>query len=333
MLSLVDNSRTLVGAGEEPRALEQLLPLLKTLDRRYYRESLVQIGRLKDLARRERQGVVSPVDAQIERNRVRQAILELLDEIEDGIARDLLPLPMQPVALTPPASSSLEKIIGANNLKSIAWLRKGLACARSVCRIVTPKGLGTGFLIAGGRLVTNHHVIPDASAAFASVAELGFEEDDNGNILEPSRYRLKASSLQASQDLDFCIVELDGSSHSTPLESWGWLDLELDQVPQTGEHVTIIQHPGGGPKQIGITANQVVNQFGHRLQYTTDTLPGSSGAPVFNDDWKVVAVHHAGGNIVKNAAGEIHYANEGILVGSILKAAGSASSFLTGGQA
>ena len=29
-----------------------------------------------------------------------------------------------------------------------------------------------------------------------------------------------------------------------------------------------------------------------RLIYETDTLPGSSGSPVFNDQWQLVGLHH-----------------------------------------
>jgi len=57
--------------------------------------------------------------------------------------------------------------------------------------------------------------------------------------------------------------------------------------------------------RIAITANQVVNVFEHRLQYTTDTLPGSSGSPVFNDAWEVIALHHAGGNMISNTTRSI----------------------------
>ena len=32
-----------------------------------------------------------------------------------------------------------------------------------------------------------------------------------------------------------------------------------------------------------------------RIRYQTNTEPGSSGSPVFNKDWRVVALHHAGG--------------------------------------
>ena len=83
--------------------------------------------------------------------------------------------------------------------------------------------------------------------------------------------------------------------------------------------MTIIQHPLGGPKQIAITANQVVNTYDYRLQYTTDTQPGSSGSPVFNDDWKVIALHHAGGNLIVNERRDRMSPMKGSLVSSILQ--------------
>lgn len=114
------------------------------------------------------------------------------------------------------------------------------------------------------------------------------------------------------------MIRIESTPSLPPLESCGVLTLETGSPPEVGEHVSIIQHPGGGAKQIALTANQVVNLFDHRLQYTTDTLPGSSGSPVFNDAWNVVALHHAGGNLLKNARGDRMYANEGILVSKIL---------------
>ena len=33
---------------------------------------------------------------------------------------------------------------------------------------------------------------------------------------------------------------------------------------------------------------------GLRLRYRNNTEPGSSGSPVFNFDWQLVALHHAG---------------------------------------
>ncbi len=62
-----------------------------------------------------------------------------------------------------------------------------------------------------------------------------------------------------------------------------------------GEWVTIIQHPGGMPKQMAVRACRIVElDEGDRdsrfIHTTTDTEPGSSGAPVLNDQWQVVQI-------------------------------------------
>jgi len=65
----------------------------------------------------------------------------------------------------------------------------------------------------------------------------------------------------------------------------------------------MIQHPGGQPKQIAVRDSQIVAlskedalaiDLENFIHYTTDSEPGSSGAPVFNDQWQVVALHHRG---------------------------------------
>jgi V8-like Glu-specific endopeptidase len=56
------------------------------------------------------------------------------------------------------------------------------------------------------------------------------------------------------------------------------------------------------------------------VQYLTDTMPGSSGAPVFNSKWEVVALHHSGGWLEEpEMAGEV-LRNEGIAIGRIIDA-------------
>ncbi|APR83391.1 Hypothetical protein A7982_08740 [Minicystis rosea] len=81
-------------------------------------------------------------------------------------------------------------------------------------------------------------------------------------------------------------------------------------------------YSNGGTKQIALSENQVVNVHERYVQYTTDTLRGSSGSPVFDDQWRVVAVHHAGGNIVMKPRGEKTFINEGILAEHVCRALG-----------
>lgn len=65
-------------------------------------------------------------------------------------------------------------------------------------------------------------------------------------------------------------------------------------------------------------ARSVAYVGGNVVQYITSTLPGSSGSPVFNDSWEVVALHHAGGDIPEPTTQQRYFRNEGILVQSIL---------------
>jgi V8-like Glu-specific endopeptidase len=52
-------------------------------------------------------------------------------------------------------------------------------------------------------------------------------------------------------------------------------------------------------------------------------MPGSSGAPVFNDSWEVIAIHHGGGDLQVNAKGKKRFINEGILMSAIRSNAGA----------
>ena len=63
-----------------------------------------------------------------------------------------------------------------------------------------------------------------------------------------------------------------------PGAEWGTLPLPgADVTVDVGDTVFIIQHPNGGPKQIAMAGNQVAYVDARLIQYTTDTLPGSSG--------------------------------------------------------
>jgi V8-like Glu-specific endopeptidase len=53
------------------------------------------------------------------------------------------------------------------------------------------------------------------------------------------------------------------------------------------------------------------------IQYLTDTLPGSSGSPVFNERFEIVGLHHMGGDLVEPASGHIYYRNQGVRISAI----------------
>ncbi|WP_165073144.1 trypsin-like peptidase domain-containing protein [Paludisphaera rhizosphaerae] len=310
-----DSLRDLVEEGRLDVALDQLKSWIKSVpDRRLLHECILHISSLNDIRQKERQGLISGDDASVSRARLKDRVLEFIDVVDSRAT--VRPFPIEPISAPVPDAGGLEKILGAvSHLKSIAWLQRGLQASKAVGRVVTPHGMGSGFLLAGNIMVTNHHVIPDARTAAESRIEFNFEEDFGGRLQALAPYRLRPETTRVNEELDWCIVEVVDDP-ARPLGDWGQLEWATTP-PKVGDHVTIVQHPAGGPKQVALTANQVVNIFDHRLQYTTDTLPGSSGSPVFNDAWKVVALHHAGGNLVANALGTKLFVNEGILASFI----------------
>ncbi len=79
--------------------------------------------------------------------------------------------------------------------------------------------------------------------------------------------------------------------------------------------LNILQHPQGDSMKIAISSNAIANIFPDSglMQYVTKALSGSSGSPCFNEDWKVVALHHA------QKATYFGSIREGILLSSIYK--------------
>ena len=82
-------------------------------------------------------------------------------------------------------------------------------------------------------------------------------------------------------------------------EEWGHLQLSHPLVyagpsgDDLGEHVNIIQHPNGRRKEVAVQRNNITNVYANAARYTTDTEPGSSGSPVFNNAWDLILIHHA----------------------------------------
>lgn len=317
---LVESIRKQIQLGDVNLALDRLHNYLDASSPKLRDEVIIHQARYNRLQKQERMGLMSREDAQVGLNRLSSALLALLEKMPDEISNEALPATGSTMTSEPasiPEEVSLEKILGVNNLKQIAWIEKGIQVAKSVCRILTPSGFGTGFLIAPSLLMTNHHVIPNETIASTSVIEFDYQWNFEGKPIASCRYEIDASIYQSNANLDYTIVGVKADPQKPNVENWGYLILNANADPVPREHVIIIQHPNGGPKQIALTANQVVNRWNYRLQYTTDTMPGSSGSPVFNDFWEVIAIHHAGGDLKTNAKGDTRFINEGILMSAI----------------
>ena len=224
---------------------------------------------------------------------------------------------------TEESPDALEKIMGdQSTLLPISFLAVGLERARSVTRVMRQDGAsGSGFLISNNILVTNNHVLENEDVARSAIAQFNYEKTWRGLDIEPANFNLDPErGFATSKEDDWTLVRVQGDANA----SWGSLEVAEARVDKR-DRVNIIQHPGGGPKQLALYHNVVAYADDKRIQYLTDTLPGSSGSPVFDSRWNLVALHHSGGWIREPGAKRQVYRNEGIninLVRQGLEAAG-----------
>jgi hypothetical protein len=180
---------------------------------------------------------------------------------------------------------------------------------------------GTVFMVGPGLVMTAYHVIamrdpvedePTVNDAAAQVASARIDFDylaplQAGQSITEHRV---ARVVIWSRELDFALLELaDPKPARDPLV----LSAAAPAAPKTGltEIANIIQHPGkrkgaagfvddgrkSDPKKIGLRNNAIWKVQPDLLYYFTDTRGGSSGAPVFNDEWRVMAVHTGWGPV------------------------------------
>ncbi len=204
-------------------------------------------------------------------------------------------------------------------LLDIAFLQHGLDRARSVCRLRVSFGRkrfqGTGFRIGPTTLLTNHHVLHDwrdgARPATGVRAEFGYELDIAGSLREPLVITGVPATITGDAAHDFAVIETEEPLPAdVPI-----LPLRGATRPEVDDRVYIIQHPKGLPKKIAMHHNLVRYVDEDVVQYWTDTETGSSGSPVFDREWRVVALHHQWVQV--GADDGVAFRNQGRAIGRV----------------
>jgi endonuclease G, mitochondrial len=218
-------------------------------------------------------------------------------------ATPLATVPGAPLDTKDTFGTALERVIGKSDLISVNYLELGLAVSRTVGRVHIrtatgqTQGYGTGFMISTRLLLTNNHVLGSAREASSSWVEFNFQDDAEGRLSASVTFDLEPETFFLTDGhLDYTLVAVgERSRDGGDLRQFGWNRLiEAQGKVIVGEHVNVIQHPNGEPKQLALRENQLVDLLDDFLHYETDTAPGSSGSPVLNDQWEVVALHHSG---------------------------------------
>lgn len=233
-----------------------------------------------------------------------------------------VPAPQPAPSLDRPSEATerlaFEKIMSDQpTFLDIMFLQAGLDAADAVVRLRMKLSgrwyLGTGFLIAPDLVLTNHHNLFDEQGNKALELEVQFDYETtlDGAMREPVLAKADLTSITGERDGDWAIVRLVSPvSDRTPLQ------LASGRV-EVNTWVAIIQHPDGLPKKIAMHHNTVTYADANIVHYLTDTLGGSSGSPVFNERWEVVALHHAGGDRELPGTNTTVFRNEGIAIGKV----------------
>jgi endonuclease G len=217
--------------------------------------------------------------------------------------------------------SPARKIIGTEDFLGVSYLDGGVAAARAVGRVVIREGgdiagFGTGSLVSPSLLLTNNHVLESAEVAKGSSIEFKFQDGVDGTPLDTVTFELDPDRFFLTDEaLDFALVAVKATPDE--LADFSFNRLTDDEGNgAVGSFVTIVQHPRGKKKQIALRENRVVEVLDDHLHYAADTEPGSSGSPVFDDEWHVICLHHASVRAPDNK--ELGgFVNEGIRVKSL----------------
>lgn len=186
------------------------------------------------------------------------------------------------------------------DLLSYEFLEQGMLAGQAVgmVEIESIDGYGSGFLVAPDVMLTNHHVLPTVRVAREARFRLGFE--DNTIKVMPTSPSVTlpvdpASFFVTSKELDFTFVAVDTEVAEMDLS---WLPLIEEQGKIMISHpVNLIQHPDGRVKHVVVHNSHLLDlEDGSDDEmycwYSSDTDKGSSGSPVFNCRWEVIALHH-----------------------------------------
>jgi V8-like Glu-specific endopeptidase len=243
--------------------------------------------------------------------------------------------------------NALERALSdQDNFLDIYLLIGALYCAQAVGRVEVPEGQaqGTGWLIAPDMLLTNCHVLPKPEYVAEGVVRFGYMRDGSGVKVAGERVvQLDSDFYHTSPDnqLDYALVRLKERPLVEKMLPTGVGDLSMLDLLRQDKHrgylmaaprdivnlqpVNIIQHPAQDPLKVVMTRNLVADDAtATRVQYYADTKRGSSGSPVFNKLWEVIALHHSGGPYPpESATGEtgedmLYEFNEGIPMKAIL---------------
>jgi S1-C subfamily serine protease len=225
--------------------------------------------------------------------------------------------------------------------KRMDWFEKMRRRALAIGKVKQPdgRGVGTGFLVRGSDLcdrlddewcfVTNSHVVSDDEAVrrlfsaeqrplLPAEASVQFEM-----LFRREKPKLRLGEIVWSSPpaaLDVTVVRLGEPFYDDEVEPYPIGEEFPD--PAARPRLYILGHPNGSELSVSLHDNHLIERDDRLCRYRTPTNPGSSGSPVFDDQWRLVGLHHAGSQSLPGLEdpSTVTEANEGIRIDAIVRA-------------
>lgn len=261
--------------------------------------------------------------------------LDPTDPVLLAVADRQLQLGRSAEVALPDTPGQLEKIFGTYLPIGYENLRRGLRCAESVCKITDTVGepWGTGFLVAGSLLaaelgdgpilVTNAHVCSPEPGVGKLLPEEAVAVFDVTKSRDGSPLVLTGLSAVWTSVPSRCDVTLLRFGPAQPDIAEPLTVAAIPQPVTEGAFVYVIGHPAGAGLKFSIRGNDLLAYDADqtRVHYTAPTEGGSSGSPVFNQAWQLMAIHHSGDAKMRrfDDPNLTYQANEGITIAAIRK--------------
>ncbi len=187
----------------------------------------------------------------------------------------------------------------------VGFLKRAIAQSSSVCRIeITSRNImATGVLITANKVLTNYHVLKYRDEdnlennALNAILKFGCLTSNNGIETECKSFQLDRQTpilcFSKTEDLDYVLLQVEEKiTQATDIKPARW---DSDKLPIEKMGISVLQHPEGDSMKLSISQDGItgVYQNSGLVQYVNKTAVGSSGSPCFDENWYLVALHHA----------------------------------------
>jgi V8-like Glu-specific endopeptidase len=205
----------------------------------------------------------------------------------------------------------------------VGFLKRAIEQSVSVCRIEISSRqiMGTGVLISSNLVLTNYHVFQPTEAdnletnTLNAVLKFGCLTSDDGIETQGKSFQLDRQKpilcFSKTEDLDYILLQVEAKiTQEKEIKPARW---DSNKLPLERMGISVLQHPEGDSMKLSISQDGItgVYQNSGLIQYVNKTALGSSGSPCFDENWYLVALHHA------QRARSFGTIREGILFASI----------------